>query len=77
MQSSPVAFETSRLFKTFCTKELLMAGMLNDVLLGTLELTNSVICLKSDFSMGPFNYAATFTKYWLKTFAIPLSSEIS
>ena len=65
MQSSPVAFETSRLFKNFRTKELLMTGMPNDVLLGTLELTNSVICLKSDFSVGPFNCAATFTKYLL------------
>ena len=54
MQSNPVAFVTSRLFKKIRTNELLISGMLNDVLLGTLEFTYSVICLKSDFSASPF-----------------------
>ena len=62
MQSNPVAFVTSRLFKKFRTNELLISGMLNDVSLGTLEFTCSVICLKSDFSAGPFSCASAFTK---------------
>ena len=77
MQSNPVAFVTSRFFKKFRTNELLISGMLNIVLLGTLAFTYYVICLKSDFSAGPLSCAVTFTMYLLKTFAISLSSEIS
>ena len=58
------------------TNELLIVGMLNDVLIGTFELTYSDMCLKSDFSAGSFGCEAIFTKYLLKTSAISLSSEI-
>ena len=37
MQSNPVASVLSRLFKKLFTNELLIVGMLNDVLIGTFE----------------------------------------